>query len=334
MINNIKIDGFKNLDKVEINLKPLTVITGKNSTGKSSILQAILLMPLLSDAALYYQDYISTDFYLLRNKYTNAKEIDIAINYDGNLLRRVWKEDSLVTIRTENAPQLEQDIFYLSANRTGVEENAKIIPSIISGPTGDGLIGYLEMNKSDVVADELVIYQESKTLSAQLNYWLTQIMGISMEMNTEKRSANNVEVRYKSDGIPGILPRQLGAGIGYVAKILILCLRSKRNDVIMIENPGIHLYPLAQSNLAKFLTFIAANGRQVIIETHSNDIITKIRHCVYKGLIPNDDVVFLYKGGITEQFMVLNVDRNGAFDKEFPSSFFDATLDELIEMEG
>lgn len=334
MIENITIDGFKNLDKVKLSIKPLTVITGKNSTGKSSLLQAILLMQNLSDASIFYQDYINTDFNSIRNKYLNSKVIDITVDYDGKLQRRVWTEDSLNLTGVENAPRLEKDLFYLSANRTGIEENVKILPSIISGPTGEGLVGYLEMNKSEVVADELVKYPESKTLSAQLNYWLTQIMEIPMEMNTEKRSASNVEVRYRSDDIPGILPTQLGAGIGYVAKILILCLRSKRNDIILIENPEIHLYPVAQSNLAKFLAFIAANGRQVIIETHSNDIITKIRHCVYKGFIPDDEVVFLYKGGITEQFLELKVDRNGLFMQEFPSSFFDATLKELLDMEG
>lgn len=334
MIKNIKIDGFKNLDNVDLDLKPLTVITGKNSTGKSSLLQAILIMTSFTDTSFFYQDYINSDFNSSRNKYTNAKVIDISINYGEELIRRVWNEDSLKLFSPLSAPILEKNMFYLSANRTGVEENAKIIPSLISGPTGEGLIGYLEANKSEVVADDLVKYPDSKTLSAQLNFWLSEIMCIPIEMNTEKRSAANVEVRYKSDQIPGILPRQLGAGIGYVAKILILCLRSKRNDVILIENPGIHLYPLAQSKLAKFLTFIAANGRQVIIETHSNDIITKIRHCVYKGLIPDKDVTFLYKGGITKPFLQLNVDRNGSFDKEFPSSFFDATLKELLDMEG
>lgn len=334
MIKNIKINGFKNLDKVDFNIKPLTIVTGKNSTGKSSLLQAVLLMQSPSDVTIFYQDYINNDFDLSRNKYTNAKLIDISIEYDGNIQRRVWTEDSLEISGLEYAPRLEKDLFYLSANRTGINDNAKIIPSLISGPFGEALTGYLELYKSEVVDEELVKDFNSKTLSTQLNYWLSYIMGIPMEMSTEKRSANNVEVTYKSDGIPGILPRQLGAGIGYIAKILILCLRSKRNDVILIENPEIHLYPLAQSKLAEFLTFIAANGRQVIIETHSNDIITKIRHCVYKGLIPERDVVLFYKDSITEPFLELNVDRNGGFDKKFPSSFFDATLKELLDMEG
>lgn len=334
MIKNIKINGYKNLDKVELNLKPLTIVTGKNSTGKSSLLQAILLMQSLSDAAMYYQDYINTDFSSSRNKYTNAKVIDICIEYDGNIQKRVWTEDSLDISGADFAHRLEKDLFYLSANRTGVDDNAKIIPSIISGPSGEGLAGYLELNKSEVVDDDLIKDFNSKTLSAQLNFWLSYILDIQMEMSTEKRSSNNVEVRYKSDDIPGILPRQLGAGVGYIAKILILCLRSKKNDIILIENPEIHLYPLAQSRLAEFLTFIAANGRQVIIETHSNDIITKIRHCVYKGCIHEGDVVVFYKDGITEPFLELNVDRNGGFDTEFPSSFFDATLKELLDMEG
>ena len=44
MIQKVIISGLKNIKHEEMTLKPLTLLTGLNSTGKSSVLQAILLV--------------------------------------------------------------------------------------------------------------------------------------------------------------------------------------------------------------------------------------------------------------------------------------------------
>lgn len=341
MINHLFIDGFKNLDNLSIELRPLTIITGKNSTGKSSLLQAILqtqrnTMP----GRIEYADYISSNFNDVRNKYTNSKRIHIGIGKNPILAEIVWTEEYLKDYQATpyiksvpSVPTLEKDLFYLSANRIGAQNVTLINDSLVSGPAGDFLISTFEREKSTSVTPDLIRYQESYTLSAQLNYWLSFILGIKLELNTEKRQANTVEVKYSSDGIQNILPTQLGAGVSYVTKFLILCLRSKIGDVIMIENPEIHLYPAAQSRLSEFISFMVSHKRQIIMETHSDVIITKIRHEVFKSKLDNHDVVILYKNDITSPFQIISLDTNGSFCPDFPESFFDATLKELLEMD-
>ena len=44
MITNITLENFKCFRRVEINPKRLTVLIGPNGTGKSSVLQALLLL--------------------------------------------------------------------------------------------------------------------------------------------------------------------------------------------------------------------------------------------------------------------------------------------------
>ena len=44
MIQELTISGLKNIKYEKMALKPLTLLTGLNSTGKSSVLQAILLV--------------------------------------------------------------------------------------------------------------------------------------------------------------------------------------------------------------------------------------------------------------------------------------------------
>ena len=43
MIEKLKIQNFKSIQVQEFIIKPLTILTGKNSSGKSSVIQSLLL---------------------------------------------------------------------------------------------------------------------------------------------------------------------------------------------------------------------------------------------------------------------------------------------------
>lgn len=334
MLQNLKIEGFKNISGLEMKLAPLTVVTGRNSTGKSSLIQSLLLPQAEAKAAPYYLDYLNLDFMAIRNKYKNAKEISVEFVANNNPVSLKITEAEREYAGKEFAPILEENLFYLSANRIGAENTARAFPEYIkSGPNGAALFSTLEREKSKVVAEGLARYQDSLTLSAQVNYWLSYILDIPLEISLTRSATQEVDVRFKSDDIPGLLPTMLGAGVSYLARILILCLRAKRGDVVMIENPEIHLYPVAQARTAEFLAFVANAGVQVIVETHSNEILTKLRHEVYTGRLRQDDITIAYKNSITGQFEIVDIDNNGRFDPPFPESFFDATLGELLQMD-
>lgn len=332
MIRRVKIEGFKNFSNEDLQIKPFTLVTGRNSTGKSSLLQAILMTQTDSDAKLFFKNQLKIDFSQSRNRYENAKEIKIEVENSSGSKSISIKDGEVEQDIRDSFPSLEKNMFYLSANRIGAEN--VVIPSseIICGPNGEALISSFEKNKSLALDNDLITDRESYTLNSQVNYWLSYIMGIKLALSTEDRTTQ-IEVRYSSDGLPGVLPSQLGAGVSYVAKIVILCLLSKRGDVIMIENPEIHLYPLAQCKLAEFLTFIVNAGRQLIVETHSNDLITKVRYEIYKGKLNSNDVEVLYKEDILKRFKNIGISPNGEFSEEFPETFFDATLRELLEMD-
>ena len=110
-------------------------------------------------------------------------------------------------------------------------------------------------------------------------------------------------------------------------------IKAKKNDVILIENPEIHLHPASQAKVGEFLAFIVRAGIQVIIETHCEHLIYKVGYEIYKKRFLKDDVTILYKEGIQNPFIVLGFKEDGKFTRDFPEGFFDATLAELLEME-
>lgn len=337
MIQQLIIKNFKGIEDETLDLKPLTLLTGLNSTGKSTCFQAIL-------AALYYNGganasnlLASYDFSFLlnRNRNVNAKWISIGLRREqGNSINVDLFDDDSIIIEEDKTIDLENVVYYLSANRLAYDSEMEAVsPKYKIGLQGEYIFGTFEAEKSKALETSLIKDKHSDTLSAQLNWWLTYILGIKFELQTEKVTSNRVKIVYKSNDLPNLSPQQLGVGVSYLAKILIMCLRAKKGDVLMLENPEIHLHPAAQSRLGEFFVFISNAGIQLLIETHCENLINKIQFEVFKNHIVNTDAILYYKGGITAPFQRLDFMDNGKFNLDFPEGFFDATLDEMLEMD-
>lgn len=126
--------------------------------------------------------------------------------------------------------------------------------------------------------------------------------------------------------------------MSYLAKVLILCFLAKPGDVVMIENPEIHLHPRAQSRLGEFFAFMAGKGIQLVIETHCEHLLSSLRYQVYKDRLRSDDVILYYKTDAQTPFDQLRINEKGRYmNREgkqcgFPTGFFDVSVDQLLEI--
>lgn len=68
MLNGVRIQGFKCFQEVEIRFSNFTLLAGKNSTGKSTVIQAVLAL---------YQDSASS----LAGKYMNIGTVNEVKNW-------------------------------------------------------------------------------------------------------------------------------------------------------------------------------------------------------------------------------------------------------------
>lgn len=68
----------------------------------------------------------------------------------------------------------------------------------------------------------------------------------------------------------------VGFGISQVLPIIVSGLIHYDNELLLLEQPEIHLHPTAQMCMADFLVSMAVNGKGVIVETHSDHIINRI----------------------------------------------------------
>ena len=52
MLTRLKVDGFKNLNRIDVRLGPFTCIAGPNGVGKSNLFDAIAFLAALADKPL------------------------------------------------------------------------------------------------------------------------------------------------------------------------------------------------------------------------------------------------------------------------------------------
>ncbi|MCM7821071.1 AAA family ATPase [Enterobacter hormaechei] len=348
MLTHISIKGFKSLGSTNLVLAPLTILTGTNSSGKSSVLQALMLLIKYSASVNQYSMEDVTrflaDFSVIRNKKINAKAISIDVHDSEKnphtLSLNAEGIDIISRLGYQYEPRVignEPELLYLNANRLGAQELVPVSERRVGG-AGEYLFSTFDKMKHLPVPDYLVKASESTTLAYQLSYWLKLITGTTSELVTEK-VGDQVKVAFTIKELEGnVSPLNLGAGMSYIAKVLLLCLMAKKGDLILLENPEIQLHPKAQAHLAVFLAFIASKGIQVIVETHCEHLINKLAFLVYEDEIQEEEVVLHYKPEVDEDFISLKINENGKFTDlngkvtGFPLGFFDATLDDLMQM--
>lgn len=338
MLKELYIKDFRSIKEENLDIRRITVLTGLNSTGKSSCFSAIL-------SALYHDRNAENSRVLLtnydftfktnRNRNDNASQYDVVIKTDKGqiVLHDNGTTDSPIT-KSEDNYDLEKNIFYLSANRLGYKINGEAYnPKYKVGIQGEYILGAFHHEQSKAI-DENICLDSSKslTLSYQVGQWLSYILNIPFDIKTEEITTTQVKVSYRADDLDNILPQQLGVGVSYLVKVIIMCLRADHGDVLMIENPEIHLHPAAQARLGVFFSYIIKGGVQLLIETHSENLIEKLQYQVYRGKMSSDDIVIYYKEGIESPYLMVEIQKDGKLNPDFPEGFLDVSLNDLLEI--
>ncbi|MGV8109616.1 AAA family ATPase [Methanospirillum sp.] len=126
----------------------------------------------------------------------------------------------------------------------------------------------------------------------------------------------------------------VGFGVSQTLPIIIECYYAPKNSTLLIEQPEIHLHPKAQATLGDLFIESAIKGsRQLIIETHSEHLLSRIRRRIAEdSTLSSDDVCILFfeKIGNKTTIKEIALDECGRY-KEYLSGFFEEEYEESIE---
>lgn len=134
----------------------------------------------------------------------------------------------------------------------------------------------------------------------------------------------------RTDTVVG--PSDVGVGISQILPIIIEG-TIRRNSIICVEQPEIHLHPKLQADLAEFFVDTCKNN-QWIIETHSEALMLRLQKLLRmkdERIKPNDiSIVYVNPTSNGSKLHHIRLDENGNFRDEWPAGFFDERIDEIF----
>ncbi len=121
-----------------------------------------------------------------------------------------------------------------------------------------------------------------KELIGSLNQWLKQVGHVKLlPIRRLSQKARIFELRVRdTDSGRWANFADVGSGIGQAFPVLVEGLRTPEEGTFLVQEPEIHLHPDAQLAMADFLVNLVLSGRQVIAETHSENLLLRIRRAV------------------------------------------------------
>ncbi|HMQ79343.1 MAG TPA: DUF3696 domain-containing protein [Ignavibacteria bacterium] len=329
MLRELSINGFKSFLHRTLNLNQLTVLTGLNSSGKSTVLQSLLML----EKAYDNENTVLLDGYgsieEIKNNYYNKNITFNIVDDKDNFFNLVIPEtrDDLINHKTYSNEFAFPEIIYISANRFGPKTSVPIYNDNYKkrkiGPKGENLFQFIDFYEESTLHQSLVHPKsEGDTLGYNIRGWLSVI-------------SPNVKFNYfldnKSDSSYSLFndhrAMNVGFGLSYSLSVIAALLIGTliRNSLIIIENPEAHLHPKGQTELAKLISLCAESGTQVIIETHSDHIFDGIRIATKEIKDFNKKVQihwFEMNENLNTEVVSPNILEDGRLD-EWPKGMFD-----------
>lgn len=255
--------------------------------------------------------YISqhVDFSTTLFEIIDEKQTDIDTKDTTTLSNFVVKVASLYikNLREEFSPSLIQHIRPLRANprRYYVIDDKELTPYATT-LDGDRLIETL---------------RDNETVLKKVNKWLENYnLSIKIEQSEDvihhlKINQNNVEL-----DIPDV-----GFGISQVLPVLVQTQCLPEKSITIIEQPEIHLHPIMQADIADLFRESASEKTPLIIETHSEYMLRRIRRRVATKKMSSKDVsIYLFSGKTNDRDYTdvkqLDMTSTGAF--EWPTDYY------------
>jgi predicted ATPase len=162
------------------------------------------------------------------------------------------------------------------------------------------------------------------TLVDALEGWM-DFMGIPGKISVDPIGAYGFRVK-----VDGKALAMIGTGISQVLPVIVLCLLSKPGDLILLEEPELHLNPGIQQKLMEFLLEMSKRERSFIVETHSEYMVTRLRRIAVEtpSITNKFKIYFTEIAEFGTQYREIKMDENG-FITTWPKNFFDHAGNDL-----
>ncbi|MFJ5090299.1 DUF3696 domain-containing protein [Streptomyces sp. NPDC088674] len=362
MLENIGITNFKAFARQDIALAPFTLLTGLNSSGKSTVLQSLALLRQSHEAGLLDDVDDSGGFLLngglvqlgtgqdVRHESYTEDDPDITLAVTTGQTRYQWRTRygregdllSLLDAPADSAPRAHHlsSLFghgfqYLKADRIGPDvsyprsHDAAVRRSFL-GARGEHTVNFLRAHQDDTITASSLRRPDapSTSLREATDHWMQRLCpGVNIE-TVDIPGTDSVRLSYGfGSGVSAsnrYRPTNVGFGLTYALPIVVACVSAQPGSLILLENPEAHLHPQGQTWLAYLAVAAVSAGAQIIMETHSDHVLNGLRIAVKNSRIPAASVAvhFFRRNGQTSEVISPSMSGDGMLS-DWPKGFFD-----------
>ena len=337
MITHIRAKNFKSwADSGEVVLAPLTGFFGTNSSGKSSLLQLLLLLKqsIGSDDVLFFGDERSLVNLGSFRDVIHGHDTDKTLALEFGCKPRQPLKISVPDVNANGQPDvLSGPIDSFTFTTSIREKRGKLSSEVLGAPTAAfenqfSRVYYLGPTRvhpqrhyhwngkhpveMGLCGDEAIAALLSARvrnlrtshngngvpIEARVSAWLQKMeLAHDFWLGPNGASDNSTyEVRIqKTPTSARVTLADIGYGLADLLPILVHCYYVPEGSTLILEQPGIHLHPHTQAQLADlFLEVIAERHLQILIESHSEQLLTRLQRRIAEKNVAQDTIALYF----------------------------------------
>lgn len=359
MIQSARVHNFKCWRDLDLPLGLVTLVTGLNGSGKSTMIQAFALCAQSVDQGLLAQGRLALNGGLVQLgraedvRSEDAEDDDVGLGFtwtDGTRWdARLHVEGDVLLggpTTSPDRPPFNGRVQLLSASRVGAEVAYPMSAYEVAhrrrlGPRGEFAAHFLAEHGRQPLTHPQLAHPDAASdgLLDQVEAWLGEVSpGVRLYVTTD-HDLDQVKVQYSFAGPYGpgnrFRPTNVGYGLSYALPLLTAALGSAEGELLLVENPESHLHPRGQARLMELLCRVSRAGVQVVVETHSDHVLNGLRLAVHGGHLEPEHarIHYFVRGAGGHRVVSPSIDHDGRLD-QWPEGFFDEwelALGRLIE---
>lgn len=288
MIKNLYIENFRGFDKLKIdNIKKINFLVGKNNCGKTSVLEALMLI--LSESRIKIIENIKAINRFTENKaeirtlfhnFDYNNNINLNYNEDNNIsyninISPIFKDEKMIN---DDNIELNYNMIISNEDTNTIEEKKITIPNInntifmmsrksenIDSKREAYIPNTVEYHSLSNYLVEILKNKNEEELLKMISFFNKDIKAISMLKN---------DIYINIDGINElVLLNLMGDGLKKYLSIILPIITNKYNTILVdeVEN-GLH-HKTIKHLLRSILNLSKNNDIQMFFTTHSYEVL-------------------------------------------------------------
>lgn len=367
MIQRLQLTNFKCFEELDLACAPLNLLCGLNGMGKSSVMQALLVLRQSFESGELASGHLvlggdRTDLgtgsdVLFEDAEENLVGFELhvegldswrqsfAYSRTGDHLSAIGSgSGDIVPSSWCDVPPFGGDFANVEAERIGPRKSYPLSEVLARrrnlGGRGEYALNYLTTHQDDLLGakDPRRADSAGRRLVEIVDHWLQDVSpGAHLHLEPVQ-AADAVIAGFTFDRPDDVASQRhratnVGFGLSYTLPV-VLALLMPAGTLSLVENPEAHLHPRGQTRLAELAVRSARAGLQVFIETHSDHFLDGVRVAVHEGLIAPTDVRIHYferPDGRTVVDSSPRLDSDGRLS-HWPQGFFDQHEENLAKL--